>query len=118
MWVYGENAEVVINSGHFVGSYHEDAQCEVVYVNGANSKVIINDGKFEAKYPSEGLAGPDYTALNLYGDGANGADIVVYGGSFYKFDPANNIAESTAKNFCAEGYKSVQNGDWFTVVAE
>ena len=32
--------------------------------------------------------------------------------------PADNVSEGEHTNFVAEGYKSVQNGDWWEVVAE
>ena len=35
------------------------------------------------------------------------ANIVVYGGKFYDFDPHNNTAEGPNTNFCAEGYTTV-----------
>ena len=49
----------------------------------------------------------------------NGEAVVnVYGGTFYKFNPANNAAEGTGTNFVAEGYKAVKSGDNYVVVAE
>ena len=113
VWVYGADAEVVINGGHFIGS-SETSECEVVYVNGANSKVIINGGKFEAAHPSVGTA-DEYAVLNVYGNRANGADIVVNGGSFYKFNPANNKSEGANTNFVTAGKTVEQNGDWYIV---
>jgi len=45
----------------------------------------------------------------------NTAKFNVTGGSFVKFNPANNQAEGTETNFCAPGYEAVQNGDVWTV---
>lgn len=53
--------------------------------------------------------------MNIHGNGATGCDIVVYGGSFKNFDPANNISENPAKNFCAPGYFSTKIGDNYIV---
>ena len=45
----------------------------------------------------------------------NTAKFNVTGGSFVKFNPANNQAEGTETNFCAAGYEAVQDGDVWTV---
>lgn len=44
--------------------------------------------------------------------------IEVTGGKFYKFDPSNGMTEDPGQNWVASGYKSVQDGDWYKVVAE
>lgn len=44
------------------------------------------------------------------------AIIEVSGGSFNKFDPADNLAEGAGTNFCAAGYTTEQKGDKYTVV--
>lgn len=44
--------------------------------------------------------------------------IEVTGGKFYKFDPSNGMTENPGQNWVASGYKSVQDGDWYKVVAE
>ena len=46
------------------------------------------------------------------------AKIVVSGGTFHKFDPANNVAEGANTNFVADGYKTLQDGDNYVVVAD
>ena len=51
------------------------------------------------------------------------AKIIVTGGTFVNFNPADNAAEGAGTNFVAAGYKVVSavqaNGDvWYTVVAE
>ena len=51
------------------------------------------------------------------------AKIIVTGGTFVNFNPADNAAEGANTNFVAAGYKAVPatqaNGDvWYTVVAE
>jgi len=48
-----------------------------------------------------------------YKDGS--AKIEVKGGTFQNFDPANNAAEGAGTNFVAEGYKSVADGNSYTV---
>lgn len=44
--------------------------------------------------------------------------IEVTGGKFYKFDPSNGMTEDPGQNWVASGYESVQDGDWYKVVAE
>ncbi len=51
-----------------------------------------------------------------YTDGT--AVINVMGGSFKGFNPADNTAEGANTNFVAVGYKSVADGDYYTVSAE
>lgn len=116
IWIYGATASAVINGGKIIGSDHPDAKCEVIYMNGKNSKLTINDGEFIATYQSEGLAEPDYTIINIMDSVNKTAKVEVKGGKFYKFDPANNISEGKNTNFCALGYSSVANGDWFKVI--
>ncbi len=58
---------------------------------------------------------------SAYRDGT--AKIIVKGGTFVNFNPADNAAEGAGTNFVASGYKVVsetkENGDvWYTVVAE
>ena len=117
VWVYGADANVIINGGHFVGSKTE--ACDVIYVNGANSKVTINGGTFEAEIitpsePNGGFIEDQYSLLNIYGS-TTGASIVVYGGSYKNFNPANNVSEGANTNFVALGYASVSNGEWYEV---
>ena len=43
------------------------------------------------------------------------ASIIVNGGSFYMFNPADNAAEGEHTNFVADGKTVEQNGDWYIV---
>ena len=61
--------------------------------------------------------------LNCLGDPyKNGtAEIIVTGGTFVNFNPADNQAEGPGNNFVADGYKVISeeqpDGDvWYTVV--
>ena len=86
----------------------------------------INGGFFEATTPgaTTRVDGAKYT-LNCVDANytAKTAKIIVQGGTFVNFNPANNTAEGENTNFVASGYKVVSeeqtNGDiWYTVVAE
>jgi hypothetical protein len=84
--------------------------------NGGN--VEIYGGEFIATPKGvEPGTGNDYSALNVknidYQLGES--SITVYGGRFYKFNPADNMSEGAHTNFVAEGYESVQDGDWWEV---
>ena len=117
VWARGNtNAEVTINGGNYVGAV-VDGGCEVIYASG-NGKIAINGGTFEAaNMDDSSFAAPQYAVLNLHGNGKDGCDIKVYGGSFKNFDPANNISENPKHNFCAEGCISLADGEWFNVVS-
>lgn len=50
--------------------------------------------------------------------GLETARISVTGGRFYKFNPADNLADGTGTNYVPSGYVSTADGDWFTVSEE
>lgn len=74
----------------------------------------IYGGVFEAEDPKY--------LLNIQDDVREYCSLLVYGGTFVGFNPADNTAEGEHTNFVAPGYKSVEtkyNGkDAWTVVAE
>ena len=110
--VWAEGGNVTINGGHYE---NQGEGSDLIYASAAGN-IIINGGTFKACEKQAGVSGTNelYSALNLKGDGTN-PSIVVYGGSFYKFNPADNVSENPKHNFCAEGYVSVLNGDWYEV---
>lgn len=114
VWARGENSKITIEGGNYIGASVDAAKCEVIYASGKNAKIEIKGGTFEAKYLAEGFAAPQYAVLNLYGNGANGCDIVVYGGTFVGFNPSDNISENPKKDFVAAGYQAVETstGVW------
>lgn len=104
-----DGAKVVINGGIFKAG----EGCAVIYAKN-NATVEINGGFYEAYGAYNGT----YFVLNL-SDGTN-STIVVKGGTFVNFNPAENASENPAVNFVAEGYEVVsetkENGDiWYTV---
>lgn len=46
------------------------------------------------------------------------ARISVTGGRFYKFDPADNLADGPGTNNVPAGYISTADGDWYAVSGE
>ena len=104
-----DGAKVVINDGTFKAG----EGCAVIYAKN-NATVEINGGFYEA----DGAYNGTYFVLNL-SDGTN-STIVVKGGTFVNFNPADNASENPAVNFVAEGYEVVsetqENGDiWYKV---
>ena len=102
------NSKVIINGGDFrqVGVPADDPVCDLIYALG-NAQIEINGGTFKAVLPER--------TLNCK-DGSN-AKITVKGGSFYMYDPSNPTLGAN-EVVVADGYKVVQNGDWFNVVPE
>lgn len=112
MAVWANGGDVVINGGNYTNG---GSGCDLVYASG-NSTITINGGTFKAtpKGDEPGTANA-YSALNIKDKDRATAKIIVKGGRFYKFDPANNVSEGAGTNFVAEGYESVADGDWFVV---
>ena len=109
-----DGSSVVIKNGTFVGNIH------AVYV--LEGTAIIEGGTYsvQQKYPDAAKA--DGFVLNCYdANRANGtAKIIVKGGTFINFNPADCWAEGEHTNFLASGYtvKSEVKGDdtYYTVV--
>ena len=107
VWASG-NSKVVINGGDFrqVSVPADDPICDLIYADG-NATIEINGGTFKAVTPERTLNCKDGTA----------AQITVKGGSFYKYNPAEHTL-GDGEVVVAAGYKVVQDGDWYKVVAE
>lgn len=108
MSVWAKDSHVVINDGLFTNETDgSERGTDLIYASG-NSLIEINGGVFEAATPQWTLNVKD--ADHTLGK----ANIVVKGGSFKNFDPANcNTGAET--NFVALGYQSVKEGDYFVV---
>ena len=105
-----DGGKVVIEDGTYVGNVH------AVYVFEGTAE--IKGGKYSIQQPS-GLPSPYGYVLNCYDANCkNGtAKIMVSGGEFVKFNPADCAAEGAHTNFLAEGYMSVEaeEGVWTVV---
>lgn len=108
-----DGGTVVIEDGTYVGNIH------AVYVQKGAAE--IKGGKYSIRqtYPEAGKA---YGfVLNCFDENRkNGtAKILVSGGEFVKFNPADCVAEGEGTNFVIAGYKSVASGtDVWKVVKE
>ncbi len=106
VWADG-SSKVTIKGGDFrqVGAYEGD-DCDLIYASD-NAQIEITGGTFKAAQPNR--------TLNCL-DGSN-AKITVKGGSFYKYNPSKPTLGDT-EVVVADGFKVVQDGDWYNVVAE
>ena len=113
MAVWANGGKVVINGGTFRNG---GDTCDLVYASNGGH-VEIYGGEFIPKGPSSGeVPGTKnpYPALNIKDRDRENSSIVVYGGRFHNFNPADNMSEGEHTNFVAEGYKAVEveTGVW------
>lgn len=103
--------DIVVNGGNFVVE-----GCTIFYA--AEGFVTINGGTFQAKeaYTTPEKYNHVYT-LNCQDSSfrAGTAGFVVNGGSFYKFNPADNASEGAGTNYLGAGAAAAADGDWFVV---
>ena len=103
-----DGGKVVIEDGTYVGNVH------AVYVYEGTAE--IKGGKYSIQQLSSNPDPYGYV-LNCYDKNRkNGiAKIIVTGGEFVKFNPADCAAEGAHTNFLADGYKSTHIGDSYFV---
>lgn len=109
MAVWAQGGNVTINGGKF---YNGGDGCDLIYVSDGG-KVYIYGGEFYPTKRSGSVPGTKnaYSALNIKDKDRANSEILVYGGKFYGFNPAQNLSEGENTNFVAEGYKSVEISD-------
>lgn len=108
-----DGGTVVIEDGTYVGNIH------AVYVQKGTAE--IRGGKYSIQQTYPEAAKAYGFVLNCYdANRKNGtAKILVSGGEFVKFNPADCAAEGEGTNFVIAGYKSVTSGtDVWKVVKE
>ena len=92
-------------------THTDDPQMDMIYASGGT--ITINSGNFVSGTPAWTLNCNDASYKN------GTANIIVKGGTFVGFDPANNKAEGKGTNFVAAGYVSRMDEDGsYTVVPE
>ena len=105
-----DGGKVVIEDGTYVGNAH------AVYVYEGTAE--IKGGKYSIQQQSSNPDPYGYV-LNCYDDNRKigKAKILVSGGEFVKFNPADCAAEGVHTNFLADGYMSVEaeEGVWTVV---
>ena len=94
-----DGGKLTIQSGTFIGNVH------CIYVNQGSAEIRGGEYSIQQVY---GADKPYEFVLNLLDENRkNGtASIVVTGGTFEKFNPADCKAEGEGTNFVAEGYTS------------
>jgi hypothetical protein len=111
MAVWANGGKVIIKGGKF---YNNGNNSDLIYASN-DALVEIYGGEFHAN-KNEGAEGTKnaYPALNIKDAHRKTAKIIVYGGKFFGFDPANNVSEGSNTNFVADGYKSmeIEPGVW------
>lgn len=121
VWVNGADAKVIINDGEFyinglavVDDVKDTGHIDMLYVS--EGTLEINGGFFKG-------ADADVWLVNCkdakYTEGT--AKVVIKGGTFVNWNPADNCSEGEHTNFLAEGYTvetvTQENGDvWYKVV--
>ena len=99
-------SEIIIKGGDFANQAPAGSALSLIYAED-NAKITIEGGTFKCVAP----------AWTLNCNDSDTATITVKGGSFYKFDPSN-VTVGEGEIFVADGYKVVQDGDWYNVVPE
>ena len=97
-------SEITIKGGEFANQAPAGSALSLIYAED-NAKITIEGGTFKCVSP----------AWTLNCNDSDAATITVKGGSFYQFDPSN-VTVGEGEIFIADGYKVVQNGDWYNVV--
>lgn len=100
--IYANGGNIIINNGTFDNGGIDGNGSTTIYAD-KTSTVTINNGTFKNSATSQG---DRYWVLNTK-DGSS-ASIIVRGGKFYNFDPANNVndvnPEAEGTNYVADGY--------------
>ena len=99
-------SEITIKGGEFANQAPAGSNLSLIYAED-NAKITIEGGTFKCVSP----------AWTLNCNDSDSATITVKGGSFYQFDPSN-VTVGEGEIFIADGFKVVQNGDWYNVVPE
>ena len=105
-WNNSATGKIVINGGNVEAETHAVyAQTGVIEINGGSFKLT---NAASADRDENGNLKFLLNCLDAnYQSGK--ANIVVKGGKFYEFDPANNASEGPGTNYVAEGYQSVMS---------
>ena len=108
-----ENGKVIINDGYFTNigakSTNDSEHFDLIYASG-NAQIEINGGEFKCETPK--------WTLNIKDKDRATASIVVKGGKFHGFNPADCDVEGPNTNFVALGYKVVEEDGVFVVMPE
>lgn len=106
LWNNSATGKIVINGGNVEAETHAVyAQTGVIEINGGSFKLTNAD---TAERDENNNLKFLINCLDAnYKAGT--ANIVVKGGKFYEFDPANNVSEGPGTNYVAAGYQSTMS---------
>ena len=108
-----ENGKVIIKDGFFTNEgaagTEDPTHYDLIYASG-NGQIEILGGEFKCETPA--------WILNVKDKDRATASIVVKGGKFHGFNPADCASEGPNTNFVAPGYKVVEENGVFTVMPE
>ena len=106
LWNNSAEGKIVINGGNVEAETHAVyAQTGVIEINGGSFKLTNAD---TADRDENGNLRFLINCLDAnYQSGK--ANIIVKGGKFYEFDPANNASEGAGTNYVAAGYQSTMS---------
>lgn len=114
--VWTQAGTTIINDGTYE-NFGEGS--DLIYASGTGT-ITINGGYYKACVKQEGVDGTKNkrAALNVkdadYKKGT--AQIIVNGGKFLEFDPANNVSEGPNTNFVTDGYTTMFDKDTYSVI--
>ncbi|MDD7158332.1 MAG: hypothetical protein PUH99_05005, partial [Firmicutes bacterium] len=117
VWVRGDNAKAVINGGHYTQTVNKPEgtntdQYDMIYTS--KGVIEIYGGIFESVTPAWTLNCKDAAYKN------GTANIIVMGGKYLNFNPADCKTEGEHTNFVPAGYKvnAIPDGEnvWYEVV--
>lgn len=113
LWI-AKNSTVTIENGTFVGDGADNNGSAPLYVQ--EGTLNINGGTFKNLEEVTDMA-DTYIIVNCQDTNfkKGTAKVNITGGSFYKWNPADNNAEGANTSFVADGYTAVADGDWFVV---
>lgn len=108
------DGKLVINNGTFIsGVDATNNNSPAIYLTPRNNETAvleINGGIFKS------VSGKAEFLINCYDDAKARCKVVIKGGTFYGFNPADNNADGEHTNYVADGYVVVKDGDAYKVV--
>ncbi len=119
-----DGAELTIEDGKFIGNIHAVyVQEGIAYINGGEYSVqqkyqdVSKAYEFVLNCYDPNYQGHDIVNGDIIREYTGSAKIVVTGGKFEKFNPADCYAEGAHTNFVAEGYGVIKNNNKYTVLS-
>ena len=109
MAVWAQGGNITINGGCYTNigatdSSGDNTHFDLIYAS-AGGTITINNGTFYAQTPE--------WILNIKDAHRETSSIIVNGGIFYGFNPANNLAEGENTNFVSDGFVVIEKNGAF-----